>query len=50
MQTVRAPGEACSLLKANLSGITILDILQSPFVLDAHGSLVRNEEQGLLSP
>lgn len=46
MQTVSALGEGCSLLKANLSRITILDILQSPFVLDAHGSLVRNVGHG----
>lgn len=44
LQTVRALGDRYPSLKANLSGITTLDILQSSFILDAHGSLVRNVE------
>ena len=49
LQTVGAMGKGCYLLKANFSGITTLDMLQNPFVLGAHGFLMRNAEQGLLS-
>lgn len=50
LQTMRALDQGCFLLKVNLSRITTLYVLQSPFVLDAHGFLVRNVELRLLSP